>query len=145
MLGQLASKQDYVLWTPVFTFATPGNLATVYSQQRGFALRDGKLVHADFRMDLTTFTHTTAAGNAQITGLPWTSTTATGYIASGKLAWTGITKANYTEIALRLFDTATLLELLASGSGQALSTVVPADMPTAGTVTLRGSITYRID
>ena len=60
-----------VSWTPVATFATPGNLSVSYSAQSGSYLIVGK--HCWINLDLRfTPTYTTAAGALQITGFPLT-------------------------------------------------------------------------
>jgi hypothetical protein len=50
-------------WTPVLTFATPGNLSTTYSTQNGKVrrTRDG-MVHLSMDVVTSAFTHTTASG-----------------------------------------------------------------------------------
>lgn len=62
---------DVGIWTPELTFETPGNLAIGYSTQRGDYIRLGNLVIAFFNLTTSTFTHTTASGQALITGLPY--------------------------------------------------------------------------
>ncbi len=131
-----------VLWTPTFTFDTPGNLVVVYSIQAGMATKHGRQVHASFSLTTSTFTHTTAAGNARISGLPYTSDSTSNMEWYGSLGWGGITKATYTHVTLRLLTSTSSMNLLASGSGVAASSVAFGDMPTGGTVNLRGSISY---
>jgi hypothetical protein len=58
-------------FTPVVTFATPGNLSVVYSVQTGFYSRIGNIVTAFISLSFTP-TFTTASGSFQITGLPFT-------------------------------------------------------------------------
>ncbi len=129
-------------FTPAFTFATPGNLTVVYSQQIGRYTKIGRLVTADFSLITSTFTHTTASGIAGITGMPFTSQNATMF-AVGPLIWQGInTGGVLTNISVQLGSNATSLEIVASGSGQSATNITTGGMPTGGTVLLRGSITY---
>lgn len=127
-------------WTPVLTFETPGDLAVVYSIQLGYYTKIGRLVAAQFTIVTSTFTHTTASGDCQITGLPFANGAATSL--RGVLHWQGITKATYTDITVRVPAAGSLLVVEASGSGVAESDVSAANMPTGGTVILAGSITY---
>lgn len=128
-------------WTPVLTFATPGNLSVAYSTQLGSYLKLGQLVWTSFHITTSAFTHTTASGLLTITGLPFTS--AASLIVFGSMVWNGITKANYTQVNPRLAAGVTSFTLMASGSGQNLSDVVAADTPTGGTMVLFGVIVYR--
>lgn len=59
------------VFTPVVTFATPGNLSVAYSVQTGFYSRIGNIVTAIISLSFTP-TFTTASGSFQITGLPFT-------------------------------------------------------------------------
>lgn len=60
-------------WTPTLTCSTPGDLVVAYSatNRTGQYQKVGNTVHFQFRIDTTTFTHTTAAGTTLITGLPF--------------------------------------------------------------------------
>lgn len=132
-------------WTPVLTFATPGDLTVAYAAdgQIGRLTKIGDLIVAYGRIVTSTFTHTTAAGNMQITGLPYAAMAVAAFNFSGKLAWAGITKANYTEVAVFLDSGASTITAKASGSGQAVSNIAAADMPTAGTVQLEFVLAYK--
>ena len=139
-----ARQYDYAegTWTPVITFETIGNLSVVYSAQVGFYTKIGRLVTVNFAITTSTFTHTTASGALEITGLPYTSLTAAGIAHIGALQWRGITIANYTDMATRVASNSTLIRIAASGSGQAQTDISATDMPTGGTVILRSTITY---
>lgn len=129
-------------FTPVLTFATPGNLSVTYDTQSAFYTKVGRKVTVCINVDTATFTHTTASGNLQITGLPFTSLSTAGYRSSGKAIWTGITKAGYTEIAANLEAGQTIVTFQASGSALAVSNVTAADMPTTSNVQLFITLTY---
>lgn len=130
------------IWTPVLTFATPGNLSVVYSTQVGQYTKIGNTVTVWFTIVTSTFTHTTASGNFNITGLPFTVNATLS--ARGVMNWQGITKANYTQVNPVAGASNTILTAMASGSGQSNSNIVPADMPSAGSVFLAGSVTYQV-
>ena len=129
-------------WTPAITFSTPGNLNVVYSLQEGNHVQIGSLLTATFGLSTTTFTHSTAAGNLQITGLPFPNVNPTG-TRGGALTWSGITKAGYTQIALTI-TSSSLMQLTASGSGLSTSNVGTADAPSGGNLDLRGTVSYFI-
>lgn len=130
-------------WTPVLTFATPGNLSVTYSVQLGRITKIGDRVFATAVIVTSGFTHTTASGDLQITGLTLPSITLANFAFSGKVSWEGITKANYTEVAARLPSNSQIIDFRASGSGQAIAAVGAADVPTGGTVTLRVELSYQ--
>ena len=129
-------------WTPSISFTTPGDLAVTYSAQVGTYSKIGRVTNISFSIVTSAFTHTTASGSLTISSLPFSSLNLAGIRWSGALAWSGITKANYTNIVSLLDPNSSLLTLSASGSGQAATSVVAADMPSGGTVVLRGSMTY---
>lgn len=130
-------------WTPVFTFATPGNLSVTYGAQLGFYFKIGSLVIAQFNVALSVFTHSTASGVARITGLPFTSVNTSNRLNIGFVDWQGITKANFTQVSPIVFNnSAQIDQFQAAGSGQSTTGVAAADMPSGGTPTLRGFVIY---
>lgn len=136
LIGQDAPKA----WTPTLTFATPGNLSVTYSQRVGRITKLGPLTLATFNLVTSAFTHTSASGNLQITGLPFTTVNVTNLTGEGTVRWTGITKANYTQVNPGVSPNSSTIVFVASGSGQAFSNVAAADMPTGGTVALHGAL-----
>jgi hypothetical protein len=135
-LGVLASASS--TWTPVVTFATPGDLSVSYTTQAGQYLEFGNYVFAFFQVVTSTFTHTTASGALRLTGLPYTAA-ANG---TGTLQWSGITKANYTDMVSQAAVGQTYMTLAASGSAQSVASVVTTDTPTGGAVRLIGLLIY---
>jgi len=131
-------------WTPVLTFATPGNLSVTYSVQTGSWLKIGKILVASFQIATSAFTYTTASGALNITGLPNASASPANILMFGGSQWGGITKAGYTDLNWRITSGASLLLLVASGSGNAATTVLASDMPSGGTPALLGTIVYQI-
>ena len=129
-------------WTPVLTFATPGNLTVVYTIQVGTYYAIGNLVMATFIVVTSTFTHTTASGDMNITGLPFTSKNVTNQTNYGAMNWRGITKNNYTQWNAALAANANLMTAVGSGSGQPTVALSTTDMPTGGTVRMQGTILY---
>ena len=128
-------------WTPALTFLTPGDVSVSYSVQKGLFRKFGREVTADFAIATSAFTHTTASGSLRITGLPYVSDS-NGLLTPGTLYFRGITKANYTQYAPIVEQDETFVLIGASGSGQTNSVVFETDVPTGGTVVLRGRAHY---
>ena len=132
-------------WTPTLTCATPGDLAVGYTNRYGIATKIGINIFYDFDITTSSFTHTTAAGALSVTGLLFASLDDTNPRFIGKLEWAGITLANFTEINCRVTGGAsTSIGFVASGSAQPLTVVAITDLPTGGSVRLRGSGRYCI-
>ncbi len=127
-------------WTPVLTFATPGDLSVTYAQQFGSYTRIGRLVVAGFVVSTSAFTFTTGSGAVRITGLPFTS--ATGHTVYGTIGWQGITKASYTNPASFLSTASNIIGFVISGSGQAQVALAATDTPTGGSVYLAGTLSF---
>lgn len=130
-------------WTPVLTFATPGDLSVTYGTQFGSYMKIGDLVVVTCVISASAFTHSTASGNLLITGLPFTSENTAAQQWYGGGLWSGITKANFTDINARLQPNESQVSLRASGSGQASSEVTSADVPSGGTVIIHFTLTYK--
>lgn len=129
-------------WTPVLTFATPGDLARTYTTQFGDYVKIGGLVIATFNIITATFTWATASGALRITGLPYTSAATTNLAPQGAMNFGGITKASYTQFNPQIASNSTNVTVTASGSAQAPSSLAAADLPTGGSVVLRGTVAY---
>jgi hypothetical protein len=132
---------SYQSWTPSATFVTPGDLSIAFANRAGVLLTIGKLQILNFSFTTSTFTHSTASGNFTITGVPAAPSGLISWFGSMGL-WRGITKANYTQISPQMTSAAQSFVLTASGSGQIPANVTTADMPTGGTVQMRGQIIY---
>lgn len=129
-------------WTPILTFETPGDLSVTYSGQKGVYFKIGSLVIAWFEIITSTFTHSTASGNLQISGFPFINDGAT---TNADTRWGGVTKANYTDISAVMAVGATLVTFQAYGSGQTPSNVVVADVPSGGIPGFRATLIYLTD
>ena len=135
-------------WTPVLTFATPGNLAVSYTTAVADYIRMREWVTANFRIITSAFTWTTSSGNLQITGLPYTASSSsndTNYVwQGGGLVFGGVTKASYTQFVPQVSAGSNVILIAASGSGQAPANLVAADLPSGGSVVLSGSVSFRL-
>jgi hypothetical protein len=129
-------------WMPVASFATAGDSSWTPSVQFGAVTTFGPFHMLEFRFTASV-THTTAAGNLQITGLELPPQSDTDYGWAGACFFAGITKANYTQIAVTLTGGSSVITFTASGSGQAAATIGAGDVPTGGTLSIRGTLIYR--
>lgn len=127
-------------WTPVLTFATPGDLAVTYTTQTGTWTKIGRQVTLTCRIHTSAFTHTTAAGALTITGLPFTAGGAEA--SQGQLSFQGITIAGYTQLSSVVTPSAATMTFTASGTGVGAAVVAASHMPTGGTVVLTPTAVY---
>lgn len=132
-------------WTPVADFATHGNLSTAYSTQTGWYTKIGDMVFAEYEITTTTFTFTTASGNFEVTGLPFTvdsvgmsmgATEGTGYGSSGVTYILNRPNASTTNATFRGESVSGL-----AGSSSAANLGVAA-FTTATNITFRGICIY---
>jgi hypothetical protein len=130
-------------WTPTFSFSTNGDLSVTYTTQVGSYTKIGNTVRLAFNIVTSAFTHTTASGNAQIGTLPFSGANVTGLRQYGSIQLSGITKANYTQASPYAEVNDATIRIQAWGSGQAVSNIAAADMPTGTTIWLRGIIVYQ--
>jgi hypothetical protein len=149
ILGDTTNPQDPFIasgtWTPSITFATPGDLSVTYGLQTGQWTRVGTLLFLTFNMFTTAFTHTTASGALNITGLPIAVNLVAGTEqATGPCLLAGVTKATYTDFVLRALGAATIMSIMCNGSGVDTTQVLSGDCPTGGTMKIRGSIWYPV-
>jgi len=138
---QLINPQ-YGSWTPVLTFQTPGDLSVTYSVQVGQFVKIGKLVILTGQISTSAFTHTTASGDARITGLPFTSINIANLVATGTFLYEGITKAGFMAFYPQITSNVAYIEFRAVGSGVSLSAIQAGDLPSGGSVTFRFEIAY---
>jgi hypothetical protein len=129
-------------WTPVLTFATPGNLSVTYSRQKGFYTKIGRLVTVSFDIETSAFSFTTASGNLIISGLPFATLNDVDFRAHSIVGFQGVTRAGYTQFYAILLNNVTTMLVGASGSGQGISTLSTGDTPTGGVPVFGGSVSY---
>jgi hypothetical protein len=115
-------------------------LAVTYSTQLGrYWQLSSNLVLVYFNIQTSSFTFTTASGNLEITGLPFTSQNTGGLNPRGSVSFTGINKiGGYTQINGGMPPNTSTLTFAASGMGVANTLVAATDVPTGGPVTLIG-------
>lgn len=136
-MGKVAILPTSDVWTPSFTFDTPGNLAVTYSVRAGTINRLGDMALVSYSIVTSAFTFTTATGNLRI-ALPFTVRGAGTFTAS--LVYRGITKASFVDFLAQAAGGLAYMNVLCCASASAVNVIGAADMPTGGEVNLRGSI-----
>lgn len=129
-------------WTPVLTFAVPGDLAVAYTRQIGTYTKIGRQVTVSCDVVTSSFTHTTASGALQVTGLPFTSLNLAGSNATGAVRLGGYLAPTYTNVSSQLTNNSTILIFIGTGSGIAGAVLATTDMPTGGQVVIRTTLSY---
>lgn len=142
--SELFSDYEEGTWTPVLTSDVVGDLTVAYTAQLGFYTKIGRLVTVNFFIQTSTFTRTTASGSVRISGLPFTALSTTGAFNLGSLASQGIQKTNYTQAACAPVNNTTYIvfPMSAPATNQNYANLAITEMPSGGTVILRGSVSY---
>jgi hypothetical protein len=143
--SELLADYEEGIWTPAFTFATPGDVAITYGVQVGTYTKVGRMITVAFRLTTSAFTWTTASGALQITGIPFASRTLTNMRWHNPCSFNGITKLLYTQFQLQLNSASSTIVANMSASGQSQSGVSAADLPSGGTPFFSGILTYETD
>jgi len=128
-------------WTPVLTFVTPGDLSVTYSTQVGRYTKIGNQVTVVCSIATSAFTHTTASGNLNITGLPFAAANITGYLVNGTCSAAGWTKT-CEWLTPQIGSNTSAIYFQASTSGSSILNVTTADVPTATQQVWRVTLTY---
>jgi hypothetical protein len=142
--GSVLSAYEEGTWTPVLTFATPGDLSVTYTTQAGTYTKIGNKVFINFFVVTSSFTYTTSAGGLRITGLPFTSKNLTGDEGCGTLAFSGITQVGYTQFTSRIAPNVSYIAFLSSSSGLAVVAIAVANATSGSTINLRGNFAYDV-
>jgi hypothetical protein len=129
-------------WTPTLAYATPGTSSWAFSVQVG----DYRFIGADlcvcwFRVTGVP-TNGTGAGNLTVGGFPFTTTSTANLTMNVASMMGGYAKAGFTWVAVSMSLGATTAVCNSSGTGQAITNLAVADIPTGGTVQIRGAIVY---
>ena len=109
-------------WTPVVTFATPGDFAPTYTYRAGACWYEGNGLRFVGRVVFNAGTFSTAAGGFRITGLPVTSTLFPVNVPIEVSAISKVTLPAGTPIVTAQIDANSgVIRLLRSGSGVAFA------------------------
>jgi hypothetical protein len=131
-------------WTPALAFATVGTSTWAFTTQLGWYSIVGNRLFYEFTVTGVP-TNGTAAGNLQVTGLPFAAINVVGELGAGATSMTGYTKAGYTSVITRINSAGgQRFNLQAMGSGVATAALAVADIPTGGTVTVTSSGNYAL-
>lgn len=140
----LASFITNSTWTPTVTFETPGDLAVNYSIRVGTYNKTGNLYTLFFSILTSSFTHSTANGLLQITGIPAASVAAGSTLYyTGSAAISGMTLADYTQFTPVILAGTSIINVVATAQGQNESSLGSGSVPSGATLLIRGSISYR--
>lgn len=129
-------------WSPVLEYSVPGTSTWASASGTGTYTKIGNRVFWDVTVSGVP-TNGTASGYIRCKNLPFTVKIISGYGAVGGNA-AGWTKAGFSQVVLVPTGNTTFLYFQASGSGQALTTVAVADIPSGGTVQGQGQGHYLI-
>lgn len=132
---------DEGTFTPEFTFATPGDLSVVYSNQTGVYTRVGNIVNIQILIGVTP-TYTTSAGAVNITGMPFTANaTVIGILTNSS---TFAYPASRTWIAGQIAASATILTINGMGSAAGATGLSVTQFPTGVSHTFRVQMSYLV-
>lgn len=137
-------SRDSGEWTPVPTFAVPGDAAFVPSTQVGLWTRSDNVVDL-WGTVIGTLTHTTAANAFQIDGMPFPVKNVVGYRPTGSLYWTFNITAGYTCVTPWGQETQERIRFIASGDGVALYILTQLDVPSPATLNMAFHFRYLTD
>lgn len=139
--GGILEGYEPKTWTPALTFATAGDLSVAYSTLVGRYTKIGRVVIVSGELVTSAFTHSTASGQLLITGLPY----AAGQRAIGQVVMAGWTRSDAAWVSCNVNTAASQLNFPVSRSGlDILASLEAADLPSAGTVSIRFAITYTV-
>lgn len=147
LLDSTSPKTTYLTditqaWTPVLTFATPGDLSVAYTAQVGEYKVVNGMVKAHFKIQTSTFTHSSASGALRVTGLPYAAATLTNSPWSNCIIFGGLTLTGMGSVAAGLTTGSQIIVFSGSGTGIANTPLTTAHAPSGGTVLLQGFIEY---
>jgi hypothetical protein len=145
MTSELLDDYEEGTWTPQISFEVPGDLSIVYSRNAGRYQKIGNTVYVSFTIFASTFTHSTASGVARITGLPFTQLNVTANFTGVAVGLEGYTKANYTTVTVESVPGTAYVQLVGYGSGQGLSGISAADMPSGTRKIVQGQFQYQVN
>lgn len=108
------NKQARKTFTPVLTFATPGDAVITYTMQTGYYWWEETGIRFYLRIICSTNAFTTASGDVTITGLPFACNV--GQMPAPIGAWTGVDlAANYTQVLAVMSASGAYVSLRQSG------------------------------
>ncbi len=143
MTSELLADYEEGTWTPVLTFATPGDLSVSYTTQEATYTKVGRTVYVQFSINTSAFTYTTASGLLRLSGLPYTpsNTNNQGY---GGMHVGGVSMANYTQFCPTPAAANTFAYVAASGQGQTPTYLSATQVASGSNKYMFGSFSYNV-
>jgi hypothetical protein len=123
-------------WTPALSYATVGTSSWAVTTAVGWYTKIGRLVTLQ-GLYTGVPTNGSAAGNLQLTTLPFTPSATANTNSRISANMGGYTNAAYTAIHVSINPGSTTATFVGGGSGTAVTNLAVGDIPSAGTVVLR--------
>ena len=130
-------------WTPVFTFATPGNLTVSYANQAGYYTRIGNIVTLFMNLSCTP-TYTTSSGVVNITGLPFTANSNFNAVGMALSVDNNPFPAGTSYISSLLGGGTSIITFYASGSATSGGSLTTLNATTGVSFIMNVQITYLV-
>lgn len=131
-------------FTPTITFSTNGNLAVTYTFNNGRYVKIGKSVSIWIGISTATFTHTTAAGEMRIAGLPFVIAATGSLQQTGGIEYQGLVfPAGASQVSPNLPQGVSYIRGIFNGTGAFTRTTLQPGNTTSGTnIVFMISMTY---
>jgi hypothetical protein len=132
-------------WTPTASFSTPGNVNVVYSTRVGSYTKIGNFVKIIGIISTTTFTHSTASGIFQISGLPFTALGGNGNYYNGSVTisnWSIGAGYSYILVNLDSGYLGTTMYVQSSGASVSQANLSTTSLPSGTNLTIRFELSY---
>lgn len=129
-------------WTPTLTFDTPGNLSISYSQQFAVYGNFGPLDIVHFQLSTSSFTHTTASGNARITGFFESNIGGSSEVYMGPLFVSGVNTV-FTSLHCYMAGGANYFTMSKVMTGSTPGFLDVSNFPTGNTIYVWGLVVFR--
>lgn len=127
-------------WTPVFSFLTPGDSVITHTVQVGKYMKVGNFVFLMLDVEFSTNAYTTAAGVAQVAGLPFASAAIEGSLTA---VLSNVTFTTAQEMRLVVPASGSAIFLKMATSNAVITNVGTAAIPASKTgVRIRGTGMY---
>jgi hypothetical protein len=144
--SELLDDYEEGVWTPTLSAEVPGDLSVTYGVRLGTYTKVGRLVTASCRITTSAFTHTTAADDAQIQGLPFAARTLTNMRTVGSLLLFGANKAGFTQVNSQVETGSSSASFIATGvAGASISSVKITEITSGGTPFVSLTLVYETD
>ncbi len=129
-------------WTPALGYTTPGDESFAYTFQSGTYTKVGRLVTLSYLVFTSTHTYTTASGQLQMTGLPFTNGAMAG---SGSGRWQGVDfDTAATELVPMVNASAATIWFSKMGDALGFADIDTTDTTSGVAFYFEGTVTYEV-